>query len=106
MTRRKRIKTPQGAFLPARIQIAAVWYTVTIAPEAREEDLGSCDSLRKIINIDVAKHPDAEAVMVTWKHETGHAIEEEYGIPMTDKNTDRYAQGRAQEFWQFVEVQE
>jgi len=100
---RKYIETPFGVNLPRRIMVGAVPYDVRDDPNI--EDFGDCNTDTKVIRINVAKHHTRQQLLLTWHHETGHAINEEYSCPDKEKDVDRRAQGRTQvlEYWVAVQ---
>ena len=102
--RTDRIATPFGIYLPTRVPFAGVWYTVENKP--LEMGYGLCDKIEKRIVIDVASCKTAHQLLVVWRHECGHAIEEEYSIrDVADEDTDRYAHGHTEADLAFVAVQ-
>lgn len=100
---KKHIETPFSMNLPRRVTIGAVPYLVKDDPHM--EDFGDCEFDRKLIRINVKRHLTLQQLLVTWHHETAHAIANEYGIPLSEKNTDRMAQGRTQVFKDWMEAQ-
>ena len=103
MSKKKRVKTPFSMSLPASITVGGTPYEVRDDPHL--EDFGECEVVSKVIRINIKKHLTLQQLLVTWHHETGHAIAEEYGVNMNEKNTDRMAQGRTQVFKDWMEAQ-
>ena len=101
--RKKHISTPFGMNLPCKVQIGAVPYEVRDDPHM--DDFGECNVDTKVIRINVARHLTIHQLMVTWHHETGHAIDEEYGERETERACDRRAQGRTQAHVAWLEAQ-
>ena len=99
----KHIETPFGMNLPCKVMIGAVPYLVKDNPHM--EDFGDCNFDRKVISINVAKHLTLPQLLVTWHHETGHAIANEFGVPLSEGNCDRMAQGRTQAHVAWMEAQ-
>ena len=103
MGKKKSIETPFTMNLPTSTTIGAIPYTVIDEP--RMEDFGDCNTDTKVIRINVRKHLTLQQLLVTWNHETDHAINEEYGLPDKERDVDRRAQGRTQVFKDWMEAQ-
>ena len=90
--------------LPRKVTIGAMPYEVR-DDATLGDDFGDCDFDQKVIRINVKKHLTVQQLLVTWHHETGHAIAYEFGVMLNEKNTDRMAQGRTQVFADWMEAQ-
>jgi hypothetical protein len=103
MSKEKHIETPFGFNLPCKVFIGAVPYLVRDDPTM--DDMGECNVETKIIRINVKKHHTGHQLLLTWHHETGHGICEEYGERDNEKSCDRRAQGRTQVHAAWIEAQ-
>jgi len=100
---KKYIETSFGMNLPRKLMVGAVPYLVEDAK--LEADFGDCDTDKKLIRIDLRRHLTVQQLLVTWHHETGHAIACEYGVKLAERDTDRMAQGRTQVLTDWMEAQ-
>jgi len=95
--KKNRIKTKFGIYLPTRVQIGGVVWTVRDRPIRGKRTFGVHDAAKLTITIDVAKHATLYELLQTWEHEVnGHCAVCETGYDRPHKELNVEAHLRTQ----------
>jgi len=84
--------------LPDALVIGAQEYKVSLVDRFEQEPKnawGFCDERSKTLQF-AAEFPNERLLLITYFHECIHAIENEYGLDLKEKDVDRLAQGVTQ----------